>query len=174
MLKLLSWHPAAPWAVLAAVAVLSGFTGWKLRDGDYQAHLKADAEAAATAQSQARSVEAKNEKTAAEVGAKVEKTVAEVRYVTREIIKEVPVYVTVQADANCVVPVGAVELLNAAASGRPPAPDPSGRSVDAPSGVDLSAVAGTVVENYGYTRELEAQVRGWQEWYARVQKDWPQ
>lgn len=83
-------------------------------------------------------------------------TVTVTKYVDRErvirvkgdtVIKEVPRYVTVQADAACVVPRGFVRLHDAAAAGA--VPDPDTRDADAaPSGVALSAVAGTVAANY--------------------------
>lgn len=83
-------------------------------------------------------------------------TVTVTKYVDRErvirvkgdtVIKEVPRYVTVQADAACVVPRGFVRLHDAAAAGAVPDPD-TGDADAAPSGVALSAVAGTVAANY--------------------------
>jgi len=63
------------------------------------------------------------------------------------IIKEVTRYVPAQADAACVVPLGFVRLHDAAAAGA--VPDPGAGDADAaPSGVALSAVAGTVAANY--------------------------
>ncbi|MGA4418658.1 hypothetical protein ACI2UY_00590 [Ralstonia nicotianae] len=63
------------------------------------------------------------------------------------IIKEIPRYVPIQADASCVVPRGFVRLHDAAAAGA--VPDPGAGDADAaPSGVALSAVAGTVADNY--------------------------
>lgn len=83
-------------------------------------------------------------------------TVTVTQYVDRErvirlkgetIVKEVPRYVPIQADAACVVPRGFVRLHDAAAAGAVPDPD-TGDSDAAPSGVALSAVAGTVAGNY--------------------------
>jgi hypothetical protein len=83
-------------------------------------------------------------------------TVTVTQYVDRErvirlkgdtIIKEVPRYVPVQADAACVVPRGFVRLHDAAAAGTVPDPHP-GDADAAPSGVALSAVAGTLAGNY--------------------------
>lgn len=77
-----------------------------------------------------------------------------IRIVTRTITKEVPVYVTQEADARCVVPVGFVSLWNRstadpADSGNPAAAPEAGVVLDAPSGVALSAVAEAAVENHG-------------------------
>ncbi|WP_413708077.1 hypothetical protein [Ralstonia sp. Ralssp110] len=83
-------------------------------------------------------------------------TVTVTQYVDRErvirlkgdtIIKEVPRYVPVQADAACVVPRGFVRLHDAAAAGAVPDANP-GDADAAPAGVALSAVAGTVAANY--------------------------
>lgn len=63
------------------------------------------------------------------------------------IIKEVPVYVSEAADRACSVPVGFVRLHDATAAGMP-APGSAGAADEAPSGVALSAVTGTVAGNY--------------------------
>ncbi|WP_057395573.1 hypothetical protein, partial [Ralstonia solanacearum] len=63
------------------------------------------------------------------------------------IIKEIPRYVPIQADAACVVPRGFVRLHDAAAAGS--VPDPGTGDADAaPSGVALSSVAAAVADNY--------------------------
>ena len=73
----------------------------------------------------------------------------EIRYVYLK--EKVPEYVTPKADADAVVPVGAVWLHNEAA--RPTGSDPlqplAGLSPDAASTITLSAYVGTVVANYG-------------------------
>lgn len=63
------------------------------------------------------------------------------------IIKEVTRYVPAQADAACLVPLGFVRLHDAAAAGTVPNPG-AGDADAAPSGVALSAVAGTITGNY--------------------------
>lgn len=164
------------WAyVVAAILALgaAGAAGWSIRDYDYQKHLKADARAALEASEAARNTEARNEETSTQVGRQVEETKERVRVVTNTILKEVPVYVSQESNDRCVVPDGAVRLLDAAASGNPPVPYGPGESADAPSRHELSGVVSNVVGNYGYTHELEAQVRGWQDWYEQVKKDWP-
>ena len=147
--------------------------GWKLRDHDYQKHLKADAVAAQKASERAREVEGNNEEIGQEVGREVEEAKTQIQYVTRTLIKEVPIHVTAESDNRCVVPLGAVRVLDAAATGNPTISYAPGESADQASGVELSGVVSSVTDNYGYTRELEAQVIGWQDWYERVRKDWP-
>lgn len=63
------------------------------------------------------------------------------------IIKEVPIYVSEAADRACPVPAGFVRLHDAAATGLP-APGSAGAADEAASGAALSAVAGTIAENY--------------------------
>lgn len=164
------------WAKAIALTIAlgaAGSLGYTIRDRDYQRHLKADAEASLKASEAVRKVEAKNEETSQEIGQEVEAAKESIRYVTRTIIKEVPTYVTQEAADRCVVPDGAVRLLDAAATGNTPVPYAPGESPDAASGIGLPEVVSTVVENYGYTRELEATVTGWQDWYKQVLKDWP-
>ncbi|MDO5609485.1 MAG: hypothetical protein Q4G62_01655 [Pseudomonadota bacterium] len=73
------------------------------------------------------------------------------------ITKEVPVYVTQQADAHCTVPAGFVSLHNQAAQNLP-ATQPTG-DPDAPApGVELSTVAATVSDNYTICHHTAAQL----------------
>jgi hypothetical protein len=76
--------------------------------------------------------------------------------------KEIPVYVTAQADAACSVPVGFVRVHDAAASNDLPGP---ADAADAqPSGLALSAVAGTVVDNYATCHAAVEQLKALQAW----------
>lgn len=86
-----------------------------------------------------------------------------IRGETKTIIKEVPIYVTPEDDANCVVPDGFVRLHDAAVQGRSVASTP-GATDAAPSDTQLSEVAITVVENYGVCRETAEQLTALQRW----------
>ncbi|KXU97608.1 hypothetical protein AB839_06925 [Stenotrophomonas sp. DDT-1] len=78
------------------------------------------------------------------------------------IVKEVPIYVTANADAACVVPAGFVQLHDTAASGSPTA-GPAGNP-DAPAAATpLSAVAETVASNYATCHATAEQVVALQE-----------
>ncbi|CAM4210020.1 hypothetical protein CR156_14345 [Stenotrophomonas lactitubi] len=78
------------------------------------------------------------------------------------ITKEVPVYVTPTADAACAVPVGFVQLHNAAAAGI--APTGTAGDPDAPAaGATLSAVAETTAANYGQYHAAAEQVTALQQ-----------
>ena len=82
------------------------------------------------------------------------------------IIKEVPVYVPVQADAACTVHRGFVSLHDAAAAGDLPEPT---RDPDAPAeGLALSAVAATVVSNYQTCHENAEQLKALQHWIRQT------
>lgn len=91
-----------------------------------------------------------------------------VRQAGETIIKEVPVYVPAQADAACVVPRGFVRLHDAAAQGV--VPEPAGNSDAAPAGIALSAVAGTVAENYTACRANAEQLSALQSWILQMKE----
>ena len=76
--------------------------------------------------------------------------------------KEIPVYVTAQADAACAVSVGFVRVHDAAAAND--LPGPAGITDAQPSGLTLSAVAGTVVDNYVTCHAAIEQVKALQAW----------
>lgn len=81
---------------------------------------------------------------------------------TQTIIKEVPKYVTIRADADCVINNGFVRLHCFAATDT--VPDAPRDSDAAPSGVELSTVASTVAGNYGLCAENAAQLDALQSW----------
>lgn len=79
----------------------------------------------------------------------------------KTITKEIPVYVTAQADAACTIPAGFVRIHDAAAANA--APQPGAGDPDAPAtGVTLSAVAETVADNYTTCHAIREQVIGLQ------------
>ncbi len=91
-----------------------------------------------------------------------------VRQAGETIIKEVPVYVPAQADAACVLSRGFVRLHDAAAQGI--VPEPAGNSDASPAGVALSAVAGTVAENYTACRANAEQLSALQSWILEMKE----
>ena len=82
------------------------------------------------------------------------------------IIKEVPVYVPVQADAACTINRGFVRLHDAAAAGK--LPEPARDADAAATGIALSAVAGTVAANYQTCHENAEQLRALQTWVTEM------
>ncbi len=82
------------------------------------------------------------------------------------ILKEVPVYVPIQADAACTIHNGFVGLHDAAAAGELPRAtgDP-----DAPAeGLTFSAVAGTIASNYQSCHENAEQLKALQDWIRQL------
>jgi hypothetical protein len=85
-----------------------------------------------------------------------------------EIIKQVPVYISKDADAKCDVPTGFVMLHDSAS--RNEVPD-STRKVDGTtSSVKISGVAETVIDNYTTYYQVAEQLRSLQEWIKEQQK----
>lgn len=110
----------------------------------------------------------KVEKQAGAITAKTdEKTAArlvEIRTVTRTLTKEVPVYVTAEADRTVVLPAGLIRLHDQAALGVSEVPADPGFLPDAPSGVAPSDLARAFVSNYGTAyewREAALACRSW-------------
>lgn len=162
------------YALLFALAyALGAHNGWTVRDwkADSAALKAAEAASKAATKVVARTAEAA---TITEgVARDVESTRQTVRVETRTIIEKVPVYVTVEADRLYPVPVGFVRLHDAAAAGSSATlPDGAGEPADAPSGLAFSAVARTVVGNYGQCLEWRAQLIGWQDWYGAQKAAW--
>ncbi|MDP2829005.1 MAG: hypothetical protein Q8O37_10395 [Sulfuricellaceae bacterium] len=81
------------------------------------------------------------------LAAQLETVKTQTRTVTKTITREVNHYVTPLSVSRCPIPLGFVRLHDAAAANSLPAAP--GLDADAPSGVDLAAVATTVTENYG-------------------------
>lgn len=82
------------------------------------------------------------------------------------ITREVPIYVTQNADAACAIPAGFVRLHDAA-TGNPAGP-PTG-DPDAPAeGITLSGIAGTVADNYSChaTATQLSALQGWIDLHA--------
>ena len=118
-----------------------------------------------TAQQQALHAAAERERQANTTVKVVTKYIDRIRIVREKgdtIIKEVPVYVPVQADAACTINRGFVRLHDAAAEGELSEP---ARNPDAPAeGIALSTVARTVADNYQTCHEIAEQLRALQMW----------
>lgn len=79
------------------------------------------------------------------------------------ITREIPVYVSAQADTACTVPHGFVSVHDAAAEATA-LPSPAGTTDAASSGLALSTVAGTVADNYTTCHATSAQLTALQDW----------
>ena len=151
------------WLAVAALAVaLIGF-GWVKGAG----HVQTQWDAAVQQQTQqAAAVREWQAQATVKVVTQYVDRVRIVRETGETIIKEVPVYVPVQADAACAINRGFVRLHDSAAAGELPEP---ARDADAPAaGIALSAVAGTVAGNYQSCHENAEQLRALQAWVREM------
>lgn len=148
-------------AICLALGASAGAAGaWKIQDGNIASIQLAQEKAQGKAVADAIKKERAAAKISAEAGRKAEDHQVKIRNVTRTIIREVPRYVSVEADARCVLPVGFLRVHDAATSGSPVSEtlDPAGRPDDAPAGVDCSAAAAVIAENYGAYRSVAQQL----------------
>jgi len=174
MTGLLSWAAgrvagAAGWMLALALAGASlwqtaRIEGLPLIGGGLKAEIAALREEAATqtlamAKAEAaalRAREALRVQGQAEARAQLASAAA-TRNQIRTLIEKVPVYVSAKNDAACVVPVGAVRLLDAAASGisldAARAAIAPGQPDDAASDVALSEIARLLAADLGIARE---------------------
>ncbi|MFO1180672.1 hypothetical protein [Ottowia sp.] len=156
-----------PWpyrllALALLAAALIGF-GWIKGAG----HVQAQWDAAVQQQTlQAATVRQKQAAATVKVVTEYVDRVRVVREKGDTIIKEVPVYVLVQADAACTINRGFVRLHDTAAAGELPE---LARDADAaPAGIALSAVAGTVAANYQICHENAEQLKALQAWVSEM------
>lgn len=157
---------------LAILALVVGIYSFGHHAGE-KSEQRAEAARLATARKAVAKREVKAQAISEHVAADVSKARTEIQYRTKTLVKEVPVYVTVEADRACTVPVGFVRLHDAAASGSPPGvPSGAGGPNDAASGVQLSAVLSTVVGNYGVAYDWRAEALGWRDWYVKEKAAW--
>jgi len=156
-----------PWpyrllALALLAAALIGF-GWIKGAGHVQAQWDA------SVQQQALQTSATRQRQAQATIKVVTEYVDRVRVVREKgdtIIKEVPVYVPVQADVACTINRGFVRLHDAAAAGE--LPEPAGAADAAAAGLALSAVAETVAGNYQTCHENAEQLRALQTWVREM------
>ena len=148
---------------LAALAVALISFGW-IKGAS---HVQAQWDAAAQQQTlQATAIRERQALAAVKVVTEYVDRVRIVREKADTIVKEVPVYVPVQADTACTINRGFVRLHDAAAAGELPEP---ARDADAASaGIALSAVAGTVAANYQTCHENAEQLRALQAWVSEI------
>jgi predicted small secreted protein len=163
----------------------------------HQPHLKRDRALELAAEKHARKTEAVGSTIATQVRDTHETRQEEVRYVTRETIRAVPLYLpapvpvpgvreapggaggqgnqaAVVGDRATRLPLGFVRLHDYSALGiDPPVPTPSGEPLGSATSVDLSALAVTLGDNYGVCHGDRAEVKAWREWYAKEAAAWP-
>lgn len=149
-----------PLALLAAVFAWGHATGARSVRDDWNAANAAQALKLAEA-------EARAERVTVKVVTEYVDRVRVVREKAQTIVKEVPVYVTPEADAACVVPRGFVRVHDGAA--RNEVPGPAESADDAPSGIALSTATEVIADNYGTYHEVAEQLKALQKWVAEQQ-----
>ena len=162
-LSLVPW----PYRLLIVAVLAAALVGVGWVNGASHVQAEWDAEVVKQSLTAARVEKAQAQATVQVVTEYVDR-VKIVRQAGETIIKEVPVYVPAQADAACVVPRGFVRLHDAAAQGV--VPEPAGNSDASPAGVALSAVAGTVAENYTACRANAEQLSALQSWILQMKE----
>ncbi|PPU42256.1 hypothetical protein [Xanthomonas arboricola] len=145
--------------LLALIAVLVGGCVWqeqRVNTAQRERKQALDAKAAAIA-------ERDSAKSSIKVVVEYVDRVHIVREAGATITREIPIYVTQKADAACAIPAGFVRLHDAAASGQPAGPPTA--DPDAPAaGITLSAIAGTVADNYTSCHATATQLSALQDW----------
>ncbi|MCC8628549.1 hypothetical protein WH216_05735 [Xanthomonas perforans] len=145
--------------LLALIALLVGGCVWqeqRVSTAQRERKQALDAKAAAIA-------ERDSAKASTKIVVEYVDRVQIVREAGATITREIPIYVTQKADAACAIPAGFVRLHDAAATRQPAGP--STGDPDAPAaGITLSAVAGTVADNYTSCHATAAQLSALQDW----------
>ena len=160
-MTLIAW-PYRLLALIALAAALVGF-GW-VKGAE---HVQSQWDAAIQQQSlQVAALRQKQAEATVKVVTQYVDRVRIVREKGKTIIQEVPVYVPVEADTACTIHRGFVRLHDAAAAGE--LPEPAGDADATAAGVALSAVAGTVVDNYQTCHENAEQLRALQAWVGEM------
>ena len=151
------------WLAVAALAVALIGLGWMKGAG----HVQSQWDAAVHQQTlQIAAVRQRQAEATVQVVTRYVDRVRVVREKGDTIIKEVPIYVPVQADAACTINRGFVRLHDAAAAGE--LPEPARDADAAAAGIALSAVAGTVAANYQTCHENAEQLRALQAWVSEI------
>jgi len=166
LFSLINLARGLPWKLIGILAIVaSAFVGG-CRHGAKSVTAKWDTERAES-EIKLQQLAAKQAQTTTQVVTQYVDRVKVVKQRGADIVKEVNVYVPVQADVACTVPRGFVRLHDAAAEGV--VPDAPNLADAAPSGVALSTTAATVADNYGRYHEVAEQLKSLQQWVREQQ-----
>jgi hypothetical protein len=105
-----------------------------------------------------------------EVVTKYVETVKVVKEKGDVIREKVPVYITKEDDARCVIPNGFVIVHNSAVQNR--VPEGTGNPNEGTSGVELSEATKVIVDNYNKYHEVVEQLRALQKWVREMEKNY--
>ncbi len=167
-------HRPAGWPNLT---VPLGPFHWTIRLPDSPSAQLAVLEAAErAAAARVRSQEAQSATISSTAGQREQGAQVTIRTVYRTIHDEIPTYIDRTAVAACTVPTGYIRLFNAGARGIDPGqvPDPSGRSDESASGVDLDTVASFTLANDAIALANAEQLSALQDWIRSQAAAWGQ
>lgn len=163
--KLLGLASARFWLILVAVAIvvsgLGGFSlAWRLQDAKLADQRVADLKAQTKAIDAALRTERSQNQISADAGKVAAEHQASIEAHAQIIRQEIPIYVTREADARCIMPLGAFRVLDSAATGLPVDQTLGGSAEpnDAPSGVDCSRFVDLVAEDFKRYRAVSKQL----------------
>lgn len=88
--------------------------------------------------------------------------IIEIEGKTKEIIKNVPIYITKNSNSKCTIPIGFVKLHNNAASNSQDGP--TGNVDEEAEGIDFIRASETIAENYGIYHKTSEQLIQLQNW----------
>lgn len=152
-------------AVLFAVHHKGYQSGVKAREAEH-------AEALARAEKLVKETSEASDRITAKAKSDLALSLAKIEDLSNQLHKETPRYVSPKADRACVVPAGYVLLRNAAGTGSAPVPESAGRSLDADSGLALSAIAQNDIENGRSFQSAVEEIKAWRSWYGRQAELW--
>ena len=161
--------------LIAGIAVIAAaaFGGYKYSNTKWEAKYSELEVVAAKLREENAKLETESQKITIK---EVVKYVDKIRYIKQKaevITKEIPVYVTKEADANCTITDGFVMLHNKAANSRETKVSDATFNPNATtSGTKLSTVAETVTVNYSKYHELSQQLISLQNWVKEQEKLW--
>lgn len=149
-----------------------------------EAVMKAQSDAAIEeARSRGEAVAALATERANQLAAELEAEKQNIKTVVETVEKEIPVYVTEEADRTYPLSVGWVRVHDRSASGGTLAPAAiyPGRANDEAAPVRASESAAVIARNYGacltnaaHIEALQEHIRNWESFYADIVAEWPQ
>jgi hypothetical protein len=165
-----------PYAGYLLIAALLGLALWWSNHAGYRSGVKAKEAEYAKALERAEKRAAETTKASDAITAKAKGelalSLAKIDELSNQLRKETKTYVSPKADRACVIPAGYVLLRNAAGTGSTPVPPSPGQSLDADSGVALSALAQNDVENGRSFQTAITEIEAWRGWYQRQAELW--
>jgi hypothetical protein len=154
-----------PYRLLGLVLLAAALIGFSWLKGAN--HVRDEWDAANTKQAmQMSGFKQRQAEATVQVVTKYVDRVKVVRETGETIIKELPIYVTPEADVACVLSRGFVRLHDAAVAGR--IPFTAGAADVTPAGIALSTAADTVVDNYERCHENAEQLIALQSWIRSI------